>query len=368
MKVAILHDWLNQKVGGAEAVLFQLAEMYPGADIYTIIYNPKKFDKYLSDRKIKTSKLQKLPNFFKKRPKLLLPFVKNAVESFDLSGYDLIISSSSAWVKNANIPSEARHVCYCYSPARMLWDSWPKYVDEIKIGPVLKFYIIKLASQLRIWDYYKSQEGTEFIAISNHVSGRIRKFYRLDSLVIYPPVNLKPFINPTKEYTKKDYYLIVSILAKYKNIELAIKAFKDSGKNLVIAGDGPDLKRLKEIAADHENIVFLGRVSDNHKTRLMREAKGFIFTNVEDFGITMVESIASGTGVIALSGGGANEIIKDGKTGVFYKEPNEEYLNRAIVKYEKTILSGGRFNNDYISKKFSENVFMEKFQEVINAK
>jgi len=368
MKVAILHDWLNQKVGGAEAVLFKIAEMYPEADIYTIIYNPKKFDKYLMGRNIKTSKLQKLPKFFKKRPKLLLPFVKKAVESWDLSEYDLIISSSSAWVKNANIPIEARHVCYCYSPARMLWDSWPKYVDEIKMGPVLRFYVIELASKLRIWDYYKSQEGTEFIAISDHVSERIKKFYRLDSLVIYPPVNLEPFINPVKDTTKKDYYLIVSILSKYKNIELAIKAFKDSGKNLVIAGDGPDLRRLKEIAANNENIVFLGRVSDSHKIRLMREAKGFVFTNIEDFGITMVESIASGTGVIALSGGGANEIIKDGETGVFYKEPNEEYLNRAIVKYEKTVLNGGKFNNDYILKKFSDNVFKEKFKEAIDAK
>ena len=368
MKVAILHDWLNQKVGGAESVLFKLAEMYPSADIYTILYNPKKFDRYLSDRNIKTSKLQKIPNALKKRPKLLLPFVKKAVQGWDLSGYDLIISSSSAWVKNANTPSGARHVCYCYSPARMLWDSWPKYVDELKLGPLLRFYITKLASSLRLWDYYKSQDDIEFIAISNYVAERINKFYRKDSLVIYPPVDLGPFIGYDSETIKRDYYLIVSILSKYKNIELAIRAFMDSGKNLVVAGDGPDLKRLKTIAAGHENIVFMGRVSDKHKIRLMHEAKGFIFTNVEDFGITMVESIASGTGVIALAGGGAKEIIKEGETGVFYKEPNEENLNRAIVKYEKTVLENRKFNNDYISKKFSEKVFQDNFQEAIDAK
>lgn len=366
MKIAIVHDWLNQKVGGAESVVFELAKMYPKADIYTLVYNPKKFDNFLEGRKIKTSRLQKFPGFIKKRPKLLLPFIKKAVEKWDFSGYDLVITSSSAWVKNITVPNSTRHVCYCYSPARMLWDSWPKYVDEQKIGPITKFYITRLASKLRLWDYYMAQKGTEFIAISKHVSDRISKFYHQPSKVIFPPVDLNHFNNTN--YEKKDYYLILSVLAKYKNIELAVRAFKDSGKNLVIAGDGPDMARLQELAANSKNITFLGRISDEDKIKLMSEARGFIFCNLEDFGITMVESIAAGTGVVALRGGGASEIIKEGQTGLFYEQANEESLNRAIVKYEKEVLKKEKFNNKHVFEMFSTDKFESEFKKAINEK
>jgi glycosyltransferase involved in cell wall biosynthesis len=366
MKVAIVHDWLNQKVGGAESVVFELAKMYPKADIYTLVYNPKKFDNFLKDRNIKTSRLQRFPGFIKKRPKLLLPFIKKSVERWDFSGYDLVITSSSAWVKNITVPDGTRHVCYCYSPARMLWDSWPKYVDEQKLGPITRFYVIKLASKLRLWDYYMSQKGTEFIAISRHVADRIKKFYHQSSKVIFPPVELNQF--KSANYEKKDYYLILSVLAKYKNIELAVRAFKDSGNKLVIAGDGPDMSRLVEIAEGSENISFMGRIDDDEKIKVMSEARGFIFCNIEDFGITMVESIAAGTGVIALKGGGASEIIKENKTGVFYNKPNEEDLNRAIVKYEKLIPKTSKIDNKYVFEKFSVEKFESEFRKAVNEK
>jgi glycosyltransferase involved in cell wall biosynthesis len=167
---------------------------------------------------------------------------------------------------------------------------------------------------------------------------------------------------------KKDFYLIVSILAQYKNIELAIEAFRSSGKKLVIAGDGPDMQRLQSVAKGASNITFLGRVDEAKKIELMASAKGFIFCNIEDFGITMVESIASGTGVIALQGGGANEIIKQNSTGVFFIKPDEESLNKAIIDFEKTILSGKHFNNQYIFDKFSVDKFERDFRKVANAK
>jgi glycosyltransferase involved in cell wall biosynthesis len=366
MKVAIVHDWLNQKVGGAESVLFELAEMYPKADIFTLVYNPKKFDSQLKERKVNTSRLQKFPSFIKKRPKLLLPFIKKSIEKWDFSEYDLVITSSSAWVKNINLKDSTKHVCYCYSPARMLWDSWPKYIYDQNLGPVARFYITRLASKLRLWDYYMSQRKIEFIAISKHVADRIAKFYHKKSIIIFPPVDLAKYKNLPK-VDKKDFYLIVSVLAKYKNIELAIKAFKDSGKSLIIAGDGPDINRLKEVAGEAKNIAFEGRVSEHRKLELMVQAKGFIFCNVEDFGITMVESIAAGTGVVALRGGGAGEIVKESKTGIFYDEPNEESLNRAIVKYESSILKKQTFNNQYVFDEFSVEKFKKEFMKVINA-
>jgi len=366
MKVAIIHDWLNHKVGGAENVVFKLAEMYPEADIFTLVYNKNKFDKFLGGRNIVTSGLQKFPSFIKKRPKLFLPFIKRSVERMDLNGYDLIISSSTAWVKNINTPKNSLHICYCHSPARMLWDSWPKYFYEQKPGVLTKLYIIKLASKLRLWDYYKSQKDIKFIANSEFVQARISKFYKKNSKIIYPPVNIEGLEGANED--KKDFYLILSVLAKYKNIELAIRAFIASGKNLVIAGDGPDMQRLKEISGNAKNISFLGRVEEKKKNELMASAKGFIFCNIEDFGITIVESIASGTGVIALEGGGASEIIIDKQTGVFYKQPNEENLNRAIVEYERTILKNRKFNNKYVFEKFSEDKFEKDFRSFVNEK
>lgn len=365
MKIAIVHDWLNHKLGGAEIVLFDILNQYPEADIFTLVYNPKKFDKYLANRKVTTSRLQKFPRFIRNKPKLLLPFIKKSIDKLNFEGYDLIITSSTAWVKNINVPSGTRHVCYCCSPARMLWDSWPKYVDDMELNPIAKFYLTRLASKLRLWDYYSSQRDTEFVAISKHVQDRIKKFYGRGSVVIFPPVNLTAY--KSLEADKEDYYLILSVMAKYKNVELAIRAFMISGKKLVVAGDGPDLERLKQIAAGANNIKFLGRISDDHKIELMSKAKGFIFCNIEDFGITMVESIAAGTGVIALKGGGASEIIKQSKTGVFYDNPNEEELNRAIIKYEKSV-ARHKIGNKYVFDKFSKERFLSDFTRLVNEK
>lgn len=362
MKIAILHDWLNQKVGGAENVLFDLAEMYPKADIYTLVYNRRKFKNYLSGRKIRTSRLQWLPWFIKSRPKLMLPFVKKAVEKLDLNGYDLVISSSSAWVKNVNLSKSSRHICYCYSPARMLWDSWPGYIKDMKLGPIGGFYVTKLCSELRLWDYYKSQSGIEFIAISEHVAERIRKFYHQASIVVYPPVDVDKF-EPGQQ--KSDYYLIISVLAKYKNIDLAIRAFKKNGKKLIIAGDGPDKSRLESLAAGRKNIQLLGRVDEEKKRELFRGARGFIFPSSEDFGITMVESIASNTAVIAYRSGGAKEIVKEGSTGLFFDEQTLESLAHAVMQFEKKFKGNYKLDRSYVKRNFSKENFVKEIRRIV---
>lgn len=363
MKVAIIHDWLNEKVGGAENVLFELARMYPQADIYTLVYNPKKFAPYLGGRNIRTSRLQKFPWFIRSRPKLLLPFIKGAVEALDLGGYDLVISSSSAWVKNVNVGKGTKHICYCYSPARMMWDSWPGYIKHMKTGPVVRFYIIRLVSKLRLWDFNMSQLNTKFIAISQHVQKRIEKFYAKPSKVIYPPVHTDRFKGKAK---KSDYFLIVSVLSEYKQIDLAIKAFIKNRATLKIAGDGPDMGRLRKIAEGQDNIEFVGRVDEATKTDLLKRARGFVFCSVEDFGITMVESIAAGTAVLALRGGGAEEIVHEGSTGFFFNQATPDSLNEALHSFNRKFKGDYVINNDYVFDKFSVKTFERKFREAVN--
>jgi glycosyltransferase involved in cell wall biosynthesis len=364
MKIAIVHDWLNQKVGGAESVLFELADMYPRADIYTLVYNEKKFRQYLQARKIYKSRLQRFPRFMRKNPKLLLPFIKKAVGRWDFSGYDLVITSSSAWVKNINVPDKTRHLCYCHTPARMLWDSWPDYIDQMKIPFALRFYLVKLASKLRLWDYYQSQNNTEFIANDKYVAKRIKKFYHKPSRVIYPPVNTRD-LKPASRVSKQDYYVIVSVLSKYKNIQLAIKAFIKNGKKLVIAGDGPELMELQKLSRGHDNIEFKGRVSGPEKASLLRHARGFVFCSIEDFGISMVEAISAGTPVVALRGGGAAEIIKENITGLFFDRPNVGDLNSALDKLEATFDKNKPINNSYVHSRFDQNIFITKVREVV---
>jgi len=366
MRVAIVHDWLNQKVGGAENVLFELAKMYPDADIYTLVYNKKKFQPYLKNRKIRTSSLQHYPSFMKNNPKLLLPFIKRAVEKIDLSAYELVITSSSAWVKNVNVPKGAKHYCYCYSPARMLWDSWPAYIDRMQLNSFTRFYLLRLASKLRLWDYYRSQTGIEFIAISKYVAERIRKYYGQPSKLAYPPVGLRKIA--THELKKQDYYLVLSVLSEYKNIDLALKAFKKSGRKLIIAGDGPQLDKLKKLAGSSNNIEFRGRVDEQTKQQLLQNARGFVFPSIEDFGITMVESIAAGTAVIALKGGGAEEIIQPNQTGIFFDSPDVASLNAAIDLFEKRYKGNYSLKNEYVYKKFSQQAFSKKFGAIVDAK
>lgn len=359
MKIAIVHDWLNQKVGGAESVLFELSRMYPDADIFTLIYSPEHFDRYLANRKVTTSILNSLPRFIRSRPQLLLPFIKRAVTRWDFAGYDVVISSSTAWVKNISLPKGVKHISYCHSPARMLWDSWPKYLDKFQLGPMRKYFVTKLASGLRLWDYYQSQNGTKFIANSHYVADRISKFYHQPSVVIYPPVNL---IETTKNSNqKKDFYLIISVLSQYKNIELAIRAFRINGRELVIAGDGPNAENLKKMAQGVGNIRFTGRVDDDYKQQLYLQARAFIFCSIEDFGITMVESISANTPVLALRGGGAEEIIKENKTGAFFDQPDEQALNRCIDQFEQTFNHATKLNNRYIQK-FETQHFVSSIQ------
>ncbi len=366
MRVAIAYDWLNQKIGGGEDTLFKIAAIYPEADIYCLIYNKTKFSRYLKGRRVFSSSLQRYPGFMKKRPNLLLPFIPRSVKKLNFDNYDLVISVSSAWVKNINVPDHTTHICYCFSPARMLWDSWPSYLDTQKIGPfnlgpVSRYVVTRIVSKIRLWDFYSTKNVDSFIAISQYIANRITKYYKRNSYVVYPPVDLK------KNYSKKTsdkYYLVLSVLSRYKNIELVIRTFIKNGQDLVIAGDGPDKHRLQNIAKGHSNIKFLGRVSNEKKQSLYAGAKAFIFPSIEDFGITPVEAMNEGTPVIALTGGGLRETVIDGVTGVFFDQPNIDSLQSAINKADVTKFNSKKIHSQ--ASKFAEARFESEFLKIIS--
>ncbi len=370
MKVALVHDWLNQKVGGAENVLFELADLYPDADIYTLIYNKALFGPHLAGRNIITSKLQNRPSSIKKRPALLLGGIRKAIENWDFNGYDVVISSSTAWVKNISIPKGTKHICYCHSPARMMWDSWPGYLNTVrlgghKLGLSSRLKIARQISALRLWDYYSSSNVDVFIANSHYVSGRIQKYYHRKSRVVYPPVETG-ILRPKGRVVKQDFYLILSVLAQYKQIEVAIASFKRSGKRLIIAGDGPDKERLQKLSQGNANITFLGRVNDEHKRELLQTARGFVFCGIEDFGITIAESVAAQTAVIAAKGGGAEEILVPQKTGWFYDVSQPKSIDVAVDEYEKDLKNQKPVDFEYVYKKFSTSQFDKDIKNVVN--
>lgn len=328
MRVAVVHDWLNTKDGGAEAVLRDILACLPEADVFCLIYNKDKFAQVVAGRQVRTSFLQHFPGWLKRRPQFMLPFIRRAVNNLNLTGYDLIVSSSGAWTKNIRVPSGARHICYCYTPARMLWVDWPAYLDTFNFAgfrfiPFSRLFVTRLVSRLRLWDYYGSRSVDDFVAISHYVAGRIKKFYGRDSTVIYPGVNTKLF-QTDQPPAKEDYYVMVSTLARYKNIDIVVQAFVENKQHLIIAGDGADRDRLQKLAHASSSIEFRGFVSTAEKVRLLQQAKALIFSSLEDFGIVPVEAMAAATPVLALRGGGLSETITEAKTGLFFDEPTAD--------------------------------------------
>lgn len=338
MKIALVHDWLDNRVGGAEEVFLELASLYPKADVFTLLYNKKNYDKYLAGRHIRVSFLRHLPKFMRNRPALMLPFIRRAVRSYDFAGYDLVISDSSAWSKNIVVPKGVKHICYCHSPARMLWDSWPKYLDNFALAKnaVVRFVIIWYISRLRLWDYYTTESVDELIANSHYVAGRIKKFYGREAVVVCPPVASPPAIDPADSTKSDQYWLMLSTLASYKNIDKIIAIFVQTGRRLVVAGGGAEAGKLAELAKNHPNIELVGRVDEKTKWSLLAGAEALILANVEDFGITPVEANAVGTPVLAVRGGGVDESMVAGKTAIFFDELDLASLETAIKQAQKT--------------------------------
>ncbi len=279
MKVALVHDWLNTKQGGGENVLLEMAALFPDAPIYTLLYDAETFDGKLDPSRIRPSNLQRLPRFLRKRPRYLLPWLATAIEQFDFSEYDVVISSSSAFAKGIITKPATLHICYCHSPMRFVWDYWPAYIQEQRVGPLRRAAIHLLTSRLRQWDYYSAARVDCWIANSQTTAKRINKYYRVNvDAVIYPGADIGAF-SPTGH--KGAYFVTLSSLTPYKKIDLAITACNQIKAELIVIGDGPDRERLKQIAGP--TIRFAGRVSNAERANLLSGAQALLFPNEEDF-------------------------------------------------------------------------------------
>ncbi len=359
MRVALVHDHLAQD-GGAEKVLRVLAELFPKAPIYTLLYDKKNVDKYFKDREIRSSIIQRLPGGIK-HYQWYMPFMPMAVEFFDLSDFDIVISDASAFAKGVITTSDTLHICYCHTPTRYLWDYTHRYIAELKYNKYFKKIISLVLNAVRVWDRAAADRVDSFVANSQTVKKRIAKYYRHNSVVIYPPVNINNF-----HLSKKvdDYFLIGGRLAPYKRVDMVIEAFRELDLPLKIFGSGVDLPRLKKLAGSANKIEFLGRVNDQELAELYCRAQAFLYPQEEDFGITAVEAMASGRPVIAFRRGGARETVVDGKTGLFFDKQSPS----AIVKKVKEFFSHN-FDPIFIrnhAKKFSEQVFKENIMNHIN--
>lgn len=360
LKVAIVHDWLTN-FAGSEQVILALLEIFPEAPIYTSVFKSEKLPKIFKKIKVYTSELQKL-SFLKHQ--LLFPLMGRAFEKFDLSDYDIVITSSHASSKGVITKPETLNICYCHTPTRYLWSHYHEYLDQMEFGPLnplIKLSMPKIAYKLRIWDRLAAERVDCWIANSENVSKRISKYYRKKSAIIYPPVNTNSF---KYSENKKDYYIVCSRLIPYKKIELVIEAFNENKKPLKIIGSGSMEKELKKQAKS--NIEFTGRVSDEKLITYYSEAKALIFPTEEDFGIVPVEAMASGTPVIAYNKGGAKETVIPKITGILFEKQKKESLMGAIEEFEKNNFDPQKIRE--FAKNFDKEIFKSKIKNFINDK
>jgi glycosyltransferase involved in cell wall biosynthesis len=324
VKVALVHDWLNQK-GGAENVLEILAGLFPAVPIYTSMYDPERMPPSYRTWDIRTSFMRRLPGVASHH-QAYMPLYPLAFRSLDLSAYDLVLSNKSGFCHGVHTGPDTEHICYCLTPTRYLW-MYDLYQQREDISPLVSTVVRLILPALRRWDYSAAQRVNHFIAISSEIQNRIRRFYDRESAVIYPPVDTDRF-TPSQE-PPEDYFLIVGRLIPYKRVDLAVQAFTELGLPLVVVGEGRDRPELQAIAG--ANVTFLGQVPDGPELlRLFQRCQAFVFPGLEDFGIAPVEAQAAGRPVIAYAGGGALDTVREGVTGTFFREQTAEDLAAAV--------------------------------------
>lgn len=328
LKIAIVCDWLTV-FAGAERVVYEMHQLFPNAVIHTSLYNRKALPAF-KNAVVKESALRYLP-FARKLHRLFLPWMPLAFERMDFSDYDLVISSSHSAAKGIITRPETLHVCYCHSPMRYVWDQSHQYQDQFKSFSILKPLYKPVLHKIRMWDRVAAERVDEFITNSKYIQDRVKKYYKKESTVIHPPVDLYTF---SVGKNHGDAYLAVGRLIPYKRFDLIVKAAVKMGFPLQIVGDGPELKRLKKLARG-ANVEFLGKISDDDLRVAYQHAKALIFPQQEDFGIVPLEAMACGTPVLAYGRGGALETVKAGVSGLFFEEQTVESLVKAVQKFEK---------------------------------
>lgn len=361
MKIAIVHDFLL-KLGGAERVVKVLAEMYPKAPIFTLLYDEEKVGEVFPKERVRPSSLQEYPGFLRKHHRFLTHKFPRIIEEFNLEEYDLVISSSAAYSHGIVTSINTKHVCYCHSPMRYAWDWANEYKQENNIFGLKEVIYRPLIKSLREWDMIAKDRPDKYIANSENVRNRIKKYYKCDSAVIYPPVEVERFRASEKN---SGYFLIVSTLTPYKKIDLAVQLFNKIGRRLVIIGDGVQREYLEEIAGD--NIDFLGFKDDETVKEYMENCRAFIFPGEEDFGITPVEAMACGKPVLAFGKGGCTETVVSGKTGEFFFENTVESMEDGLAR----LLYNEKFYKPHTirrhSLQFSREVFEKKFKRSLQS-
>lgn len=324
MNIALVHDWCTGMRGG-EKCLEVLCEMFPDAPVYTLLHNEGTMSPLIERHRFVTSFIDRLPAK-RTQYRKYLPLFPLAISRFDMSEYDLVVSTSHAVAKGVRVRPDALHICYCHTPMRYVWEMYDDYFGKGKAGLVTRMAMKVLRPLLQRWDVSTADNVHYYIANSENVRHRIRRYYKREAEVIFPPVDTDRFQCSMQD---EGFHLIVSALVPYKRVDLAVEAFNVSGKRLVIAGTGPESAKLRAMAGP--NIEFLGWQSDEQLAQLYARCTALIFPGVEDFGIVPLEAQASGKPVIAFRQGGALETIVEGVTGVFFDRQTAESLQEGVT-------------------------------------
>ncbi|MDD3190202.1 MAG: glycosyltransferase [Candidatus Pacebacteria bacterium] len=357
MKIALVHDYLVQ-YGGAERVLEAFCEMFPNAPIYTMVYDEKLTNGAFKGHTIHTSFLQKVPlvSSHHRAYPLLMPV---AIEQFDLSAYDLVLSDSNSFAKGVLTNPNTLHITYCHTPMRYAWDDCHRHIREFKYSKITKKLLPFGINYLRLWDKISSDRPDIYIANSKFVASRIKKYYNQEATIINPPVSSDNFEISDKI---EDYYLIVGRALPYKRFDIVIAAFNEMGLPLKIIGKGPETEKLKKMS--QKNIEFLGYLSDKETSKYYSRCKALIFPSEEDFGITPLEAMASGRPVIAYKGGGAVETVIDNETGIFFKEQSSASVMEAVKRFDQKKFDPEKIRRHALG--FDKNLFKKKMNDFIN--
>ncbi len=362
MRTAIVHDWLVV-YGGAERALEQIIEIFPDADLYSLVdFLPHDERSFIHDKKVTTSFLQSFP-FAKKQYRSYLPFMPLAIEQLDLSDYDLVISSSHAVAKGVLTYTGQLHVCYCYTPVRYAWDLYHQYLHEAKLDKGFRGLMAKMILHyIRIWDFTTANRVQHFAAISQYIAKRIKKIYGREAAVIYPPVDIENFQPHPK---KDDYYLTASRMVPYKKVDLIVETFSQMpDKKLVVIGDGPDLQKVRSKAG--RNIELLGYQPTSVMKEYLQKAKAFVYAAEEDFGIVTVEAQACATPVIAFGRGGTRETVTEGVTGIYFSEQTPTAIRDAIRKFDMIQNSFEPHKLRSNAERFGKERFKKEFKEFVD--
>ncbi|MFH1286933.1 MAG: glycosyltransferase [Candidatus Magasanikbacteria bacterium] len=355
MRIALVHDYLAQD-GGAERVLQAFHRVWPDAPIFVLFHDKKRISSF-PDAKIHQSFIAKLP-FGKRKYQWYLPWMPMATERHNLHDFDVVLSSTSAFAKGVLTRPDTLHISYCHTPTRYLWTDTHEYIADLKYNRLVKTLLPPMLHKMRMWDKMSTDRVDYFIANSCTVHNRIQKYYRRDSDVLYPPVDISNFV-PAKQM--RNYFLAGGRLVPYKRFDLIIQVFNRLGWSLKIFGEGSEMGVLQKTASP--NIEFLGKISDEEKKDLMAHAKAFIHPQVEDLGITPIESMAAGRPVIAYPVGGASETVIPGKTGVFFEQQTWESLLHTVLMFDAEGWNTVAIREH--AQVFSEEKFKERIKKYV---